>query len=419
MKSEKITKEKPKEKEEMQNDDAILENDESISEEAVAEASAHVDGLVHNAAEDAVLPDTKSGEHPGNVLENWVGLSQLQISSTLVICEQLLETAKLVEDGILELNQKFRTLADGAKAQGNRVHKVAEMASSIKLEKHNMGLSEALSFVSKAISGAMDRILFVSKKAMAMVYSLEGARNNLKATESFIVRINKITRQTNLLALNATIEATRAGAAGKGFAVVADEVKELSREIAQLAHEMQHKIGNVVDSVTNSYETLSEVATHDMTENIMVKEKIDAITESILKHNEYLKKAVEENAGESEKIGQDINHVIMNMQFPDRASQYTTNMVNVLHTIVEYTKALQADALVSLKRDAAKMPVDMDLAKRMYEEFKLGAIQDAFVSALIEEGHIEDANVIGHKANQQVEVAGASSGQDTDDVELF
>ncbi len=276
-----------------------------------------------------------------------------------------------------------------------------------------------LAFVGESINGAMERILFVSKKAMTMVYALDSAKKNLEATESFIVRINKITRQTNLLALNATIEASRAGKAGKGFTVVAAEVKDLSHEISALAGEMRNKIGNVVESVSHSYQTLNEVATEDMSGAILAKEKIDQITDSILQQNQELADEVIKSAKESEKVSKDINDIIMNLQFPDRASQYIHNMVNVLKTITEHTSKMEADALTSLAKPASDMPIDIELAKHMYEEFKLGVIQESFVKALIAEGHILDAKILGHATQLQEVRKESTTSEIEENVELF
>ena len=63
--------------------------------------------------------------------------------------------------------------------------------------------------------------------------------------------ITAISDQVNLLALNATIEAARAGEAGKGFAVVAGEIKELAKQTAVAATEIQQRIEHV-QQVTQS-----------------------------------------------------------------------------------------------------------------------------------------------------------------------
>ena len=77
-----------------------------------------------------------------------------------------------------------------------------------------------------------------------------------KVTET----ITAISDQVNLLALNATIEAARAGDAGKGFAVVANEIKELAKQTASAATEIQSRIDHVQNTTKATIAEIKEAA---------------------------------------------------------------------------------------------------------------------------------------------------------------
>lgn len=355
----------------------------------------------------ATLPsDTQS------VLREWTRFSQLQLGSMDLMNQELIETAKSIEEGTQELNQKFKELAESARTQGTRVGEIAKMADSIEVNGERISLADSLHLISKAIDDATDKILFVSKKAMSMVYTLEEARNNLTATEKFIGRVQKITKQTNLLALNATIEAASAGKAGKGFAVVADEVRMLSKEIAQLSEEMSGKIGEVVHSVTNSYTTLNEVATVDMSDNILVKEKISGIMDSIMTQSDRMSKVMNENAKDSEEASKAISAMTMEMQFSDRASQYIGNAVGVMKIIMQNTSLHKENAIKSIGVKLSNADVDKKLVDAILSSLTLSQMKKAFIGYLIKEGYIENAEMVGH-----AELKENSSGDD--DIELF
>jgi len=108
----------------------------------------------------------------------------------------------------------------------------------------------------KELSSTVDEIAETSSKAHANTEKTRAKMDELEAEVLVLGRagddINKVTEviaeisgQVNLLALNATIEAARAGEAGKGFAVVANEIKELAKQTAGAATEIQGRIDHV------------------------------------------------------------------------------------------------------------------------------------------------------------------------------
>lgn len=78
--------------------------------------------------------------------------------------------------------------------------------------------------------------------------------------------IADIAEQTNLLSLNASIEAARAGDEGKGFAVVADEIRNLSEQSRQSVVRIADIINDLIKNSNTSVETMEKV-----TENVDVQ----------------------------------------------------------------------------------------------------------------------------------------------------
>lgn len=338
--------------------------------------------------------------------------AKVNISTIDFMSDELLATARTIEQGTQEINEKFSQLARNVKEQGERVEKISEAAGSLEIDGEKMSLSDSLGVINSAINASTDKILFVSKKAMSMVYALEDAMKNLEITETFIDRVQKITKQTNLLALNATIEAARAGEAGKGFEVVADEVRILSKQIASLSEEMSSKITNVVKSVDNSYETLNDVATVDMSDNILVKEKIDSIMEKILSQSSSVAKVMHESAEEAKASSDVISGMVMEMQFSDKASQYISNIVSTLGVVKEdLIKNHDASLRLSgLPVDSTK--IDVELADEVLSGLTLSDLKKDFVRYLIDKKYMSN-----EEADKHIDLANAS--EEDDDMELF
>jgi methyl-accepting chemotaxis protein len=159
---------------------------------------------------------TASSEQLPKLLKDLNTQNELHARVLDVLKVYLPWTANLVEESTLDLSTKFRELAESASSQANNVEKFINLATTLEYQGEQISLADSFKMIDTTISNAIDKILFVSKMSMAMVYSLDDAMAMVQEIESYINKIQKITRQTSLLSLNATIEASRAGEAGKG-----------------------------------------------------------------------------------------------------------------------------------------------------------------------------------------------------------
>ncbi len=345
--------------------------------------------------DDFVLPKNVGFQRPQDILREWVSFANLEIGTLAAISKELKDVSGSMERGTQGINDKFKNLADSAILQSSIASQMAETLKYLDVGGEKITVTDAMKVINKAIDDSTDKILFVSKKAMSMVYALEEAQNNLATIESFIGRIHKITKQTNLLSLNATIEAARAGEAGKGFEVVADEVRVLSKEISELSDEMSSRIGKVVVGVGNSYSTLSEVSTVDMSENILVKEKISLIMESIMSQSQEMARVMHENAESSKESSKAISGLKLEMQFSDKAAQYLDNTLNVIGVIKDHLEKNNTAARKSLGVEVPKSDIEKAIINQIVSKLSLGQFKQDFINSLVENGYIKDGTEFG------------------------
>lgn len=377
-----------------------------------------------HAEEELAQKSSEGGIGAVELLAYWQALINVQSAALEVMKKRLPETAEIVEDSTLDLSRKFQELALGAKAQSEQVQQIVDAADKLEVNGENVTMIDFTKLFDTTLSESINRILHVSHLAMSMVYSLDDAISSLGDIESFVGRIQKINKQTNLLALNATIEASRAGESGKGFDVVASEVKTVSHEIAALAINMYEKVHAVSTSVSKGYETLRSMATSDMTDIIISKDKLDMLMNSLVSRNASFSSTLQQAAESSRDLSSTINNMVVGMQFQDRTTQNISNCVNVLSGMTNTWQKLQATTARHLPETLSKNGIERELIPPINAEFKLGAFKQDFLENLVTAGIIQSVEEYGGKVrsgNMDENETNQEKIKSTDDedIELF
>ena len=360
-----------------------------------------------------------SAEQMSGILDNW--------SSNIAIAVEVIELAKKilpqvtshVEHNSLKMSKEFKELARSTIEQSDTIGDLANMSTNVEFEGQKASLSDTLKMVDEYLQDAAEKILYVSKRSMSMVYTLDDAIVNLADVESFIGRVQNITKQTNLLSLNATIESARAGEAGKGFGVVAQEVRNLSREISSLSQEMQDKISTVVSSVNSSYSVINEVATIDLSDNLLVKTKIDTVMESLVEQATRTQEILKQDAEISKETSNSISNLIVGMQFQDFTAQYIGSCLSLLNAV----SAGQQESLSLYKEEInADKPFndkEMLMVNDILSLVGLSDIQMEFINQLRAKGLMDDEKLGEQFKNINFAASDTVDDANEDNVELF
>lgn len=129
--------------------------------------------------------------------------------------------------------------------------------------------------------------------------------------------VGVIAGQTNLLAINASIEAARAGIHGRGFAVVAGEVRRLSQISAETGQTISVRVNEITDVVKETLRAAQKANTNDRA--ILLKS--GNLVKDVLGHVQDLGDAAETMRHQGEIIRNDVENLIVTLQYQDRVSQ--------------------------------------------------------------------------------------------------
>ncbi|MCH2037648.1 MAG: hypothetical protein MK137_03550, partial [Rickettsiales bacterium] len=111
-----------------------------------------------------------SAEQMSGILDNW--------SSNIAIAVEVIELAKKilpqvtshVEHNSLKMSKEFKELARSTIEQSDTIGDLANMSTNVEFEGQKASLSDTLKMVDEYLQDAAEKILYVSKRSMSMVY---------------------------------------------------------------------------------------------------------------------------------------------------------------------------------------------------------------------------------------------------------
>ena len=363
---------------------------------------------------------------PIELIGRWVDTAELERRAFIALIRELTVSSELVETSTLDLSERFQVLANIAQAQMGRVDRIIAVAKSIEVNGEAVSLDAAMRSVEDVLRKVIETILSVSKHAMRMVYALDDVAQDVVAAEQCVAQIDTLNSKTRYLALNAAIEANRSEAAGSGgaFRVIAHEMKDLSLATEKTSKEVRDRISSVTRGVRNGHQVLQEIATLDMSEHILAKERLDALIAGIIGQNRSFTAVLAEAADSSAEMANTVGQLITGMQFQDRAKQHVAQVIAVLEVLGDAIGSAQQATWAAFPGQFEAGAVDQDWLDRILDKQTLGAVKQRILARLLAapdasapDASAPDASApdSGGDADQKLPDSGTGSG----DIELF
>ena len=168
---------------------------------------------------------------------------------------------------------------------------------------------------------------------VALLDEITSLAQHTEALRHMASDVGEIASQTNLLALNAAIEAARAGEAGRGFAVVADEVRKLST----LSGQTGMKIGATVDTVNSAIQHSLSISKDYATQDTVLVDNSSKVIGDVIagfsQAAQSLADSSDQMRGDSIETRQEIDNVLISLQFQDRVSQVLNHVIQDLEKL--------------------------------------------------------------------------------------
>ncbi len=339
------------------------------------------------------------------LLSRWLGLSATQEKALRALGSEIEQVSDLVENATGTMSERFQNLARLALEQSNQIEELTREHRTIEVDGETLSVDEVISAIDRNLAVTIDKVVDTSKSGVQMVYALDDVMNDVGKVEHMIGDIEAINKQTNLLSLNALIEAARAGEAGRGFAVVAGEVQVLSKSINDLAERMRVEIDAVASGIRSSHVALKEVSNIDMSENILIKDRIDQMMRGVVAKNEEFTAALRCSSDVARQVSEDVGVVITQMQFQDRMKQQLDNVRQSLDENVLLSQALGERTRDEAGEEIGEVAVDEEWLRRLISERSLGEVRERFSDSMF--------------GTEQPDGRASDGRAKDDDIELF
>lgn len=191
----------------------------------------------------------------------------------------------------------------------------------------------------------VDTTVTMSASFMELVEKVGSISEKMPKALKALKDIDQIASQTNLLALNAAIEAARAGESGRGFAVVADEVRALSNRSAGFSMAIQTQLREIALGIDDLKDTVSEVASQDMTYVLQVKAKMKLVSDNLIQRAERDRDVTKQMEPIVSDLVCQLHNAIRALQFEDMSTQ------NIRHTIQRLEKLIPLATSLATPQD--------------------------------------------------------------------
>lgn len=260
------------------------------------------------------------------------------------------------ETSAIEIGDKVRFIYEKAQEHLEESNEINKQFSGKTISDDNedsLSLSGVISIALKLLQDMTEMLEENGRLNLDYSRSIEAILENTATINKITEDIQYISDQTNLLALNAAIEAARAGEHGRGFSVVAEEVRKLSDRTNQASNDITQIVGKVNDSVEAISKSLTDNREKTESKKESVNQAVKSLLETAKESTEVFSKLVDSSVVSSESVAQNIDQIILSLQFQDITRQEIEAAVVPIKQISGLAEEMVAK-LTSLSTDAIR-----------------------------------------------------------------
>ena len=294
-----------------------------------------------------------------DLMRRWVDVASRYGDAALVLRKEIYSVIKQTEQAANTIASSFEAVINKATIQARQAMELLEGTQGAASNGVPQSLKDFIQVSDERLNKMADEVVRVADLSVNMVRELDGVQSRTQAIDGFLLDVEKLADQTSLLALNADIEAARVGEHGRGFSVVASEVRRLSKRSHEFSDRIRVHLKEVRTGLSKTYGDMRTLSAADMEHALKIKEDVLSLTRSLEGKNREVAETVSRINEISKEIAQDVQNVVVSLQFHDITSQKLSGMLEPMDDLRRSLYHLMQETL-SLDKDLLKNPPGND-----------------------------------------------------------
>lgn len=309
--------------------------------------------------------------HLEELLRRWVDVAQRYGDATLLLRKQIHDVTEHVEQAATTIANSFQAVIHKATVQAKQAMELLEGTQGGATDGTPQSLKDFIRVSDERLTRMADEVVRVADLSIKMVQELDAVQKRTQAIDGFLLDVEKLSDQTNLLALNADIEAARAGEHGRGFSIVAQEVRRLSQRSHEFSDRIRQHLSEVRASLNKTYGDMRTLSAADAKHALKIKDEVLQLTRSLDGKNHEVAQTVSSINAISKEIAQDVQNVVISLQFHDITSQQLNGMLHPLDDLRRTLFHLMQETMKIDKDLLARLPGDSQWIARAQQGHRL------------------------------------------------
>lgn len=287
--------------------------------------------------------------------------SNLWLDTLPVLCRQIELSRSQTQDAVGALTGQFSDL----------VKKLAQAVRASEEQTATGTLSQILAQSTVQLEELVATLCAAQNSRDIVINAVKNLTGYTDEIKNMAAEVAHIAAKTNLLALNAAIEAARAGDAGRGFAVVANEVRTLSGLSNETGNKMAEKAAAIGTAISSAVSVAEQAVAADTSTLADAGGTVNGVIKRFNDVTTGLSESAATLRGTSADIQNEIEQMLVALQFQDRTSQILTHVEQSIEKLAQFveqrqTAADRAEVLSAV--DTAAWLRDMEMSYTTQEQ---------------------------------------------------